>query len=79
MTRFRCSECGAVTADTVTLAQTAVDLEHVAAHYFILGVAKARTGDRAGALVALARAVQLEPSNPGYRQAYRDVEERGKR
>jgi len=51
-------------------AQTAVRLDPAAANYFLLAKTCDRNGDLPGALMALQRAVKLEPGNPQYRQAY---------
>jgi len=58
------------------LAQKVVELEPAAENYFVLGWACDVNGDPAGALAALQRALQLDPENPKYGQAYRALQER---
>ncbi len=53
-------------AEAVRLAQRAVDLAPAAPHYFMLGRALARIGDRPGALAASEKACELAPGNPQY-------------
>jgi tetratricopeptide (TPR) repeat protein len=56
------------------LATTAVELQPVAASYFVLGWARSKSGDPAGAEAALKTAVKLEPGNAQYRQALEAVQ-----
>lgn len=56
--------------ETLGWARKALELEPVAAHYFLLGSVCDRSGDRPGALAALRRAVELEPDNQQCREAY---------
>lgn len=58
------------------LAQKVVELEPTAENYFVLGWACDVNADAAGALAALQRAIQLDPENPKYGQAYRALEKR---
>ncbi len=55
------------------LAQTAVDLEATASGYFVLGVACDRSGDAAGALAAIEKAVQMDPDNAEYQRMHQRV------
>jgi tetratricopeptide (TPR) repeat protein len=50
------------------LAEKAVALEPMAFNYYVLSWARDRNGDRAGALAAIKRAIELEPGNPRFRQ-----------
>ena len=52
----------------VKLSQQAVKLAPRAPHYYLLGRACARTGDRSGALAAIEKACELDPGNPQYRK-----------
>jgi tetratricopeptide (TPR) repeat protein len=56
------------------LATNAVKLQPVAASYFVLGWACAKTGDRAGAKAALQKAMELEPGNATYRKMYQSIQ-----
>jgi len=51
------------------LAQKAVELEPSALNYFTFSQACERTGDRAGALSALQRAIRLDPTNVSYQRS----------
>ncbi len=53
------------------LAARAVELSATAANYFVYSWACDRTGDHAGAVAALKRAVTLEPNNPLYQEKFR--------
>lgn len=53
------------------LAQQAVDREPTATNYYWLGAACQINGDKAGALAAIRRAVELEPQHPEYRKVMR--------
>ena len=55
-------------AEAVTLAETAVKLAPEAKYYALLGQAYAMSNDRAGALAAFNRAIELKPDNPQYVQ-----------
>jgi tetratricopeptide (TPR) repeat protein len=65
-----CLHTGRSPEETLRWAHKAVELEPVAAHYFLLGSVYDHGGDRARALAALRRAVELEPDNPQCRDAY---------
>jgi tetratricopeptide (TPR) repeat protein len=56
------------------LAATAVELQPVAASYFVLGWACAKTGDPDGARSALATAIKMEPGNATYRRLYQSIQ-----
>jgi tetratricopeptide (TPR) repeat protein len=55
-------------AEAVALAETAVKLAPEAKYYALLGQAYAMSNDRAGALAAFNRAIELQPNNPQYLQ-----------
>lgn len=57
-------------AEVKTLAAKAVEIEPAAANYFLLATACERNNDRAGALAAGKRAVELDPGNGDYQRAY---------
>jgi tetratricopeptide (TPR) repeat protein len=50
------------------LATKVVEMEPLAKHYYLLGVACQINRDQAGARKAIARATELEPQNPEYRK-----------
>ncbi|MBL7153500.1 MAG: tetratricopeptide repeat protein [Phycisphaerae bacterium] len=52
------------------LAEKAVALDQTATNYFLLGLACIGNGDRAGAVRAVKRAVELEPRNAQYQRYY---------
>lgn len=52
--------------EAVALAEKAVELAPVAPHYYVLGLARVRRGDREAGLAALARAAELQPDHPLY-------------
>ncbi len=54
-------------------AQAAVRLSPTAYYHYLLGETCARTGDTAGALAALKRAVDLEPGNREYLRRYEQL------
>ncbi|UCG57988.1 MAG: tetratricopeptide repeat protein [Phycisphaerales bacterium] len=58
------------------LAERAVVLEPSAVNYFVLGWACDKNGDRASAISAVKRAVQLDPGNPKYKQVYEHIQKR---
>jgi len=58
------------------LAQRAVTLEPNAFHYYVLSWACDRNSDKAGAISAIERAVELEPGNPRYRRVAELLEKR---
>ena len=62
--------------ETLRWALKAVELEPVAAHYFLLGLAYDQGGSREQALAALRRAVELEPDNQPCREAYESLTNR---
>jgi tetratricopeptide (TPR) repeat protein len=57
------------------LAQTAVKLEATAANYFVLAAACERTKDWSGAKSALEHAIELDPDDPIYQEAYDKLKE----
>jgi len=57
-------------AEVPALAEKAVQLEPTARNLFLLSAARESCGDRQGALLALKKAIELDPDNPLYRQAY---------
>jgi len=61
---------GQRTAEARRLAEKAVALEPIALHYAILSQACYQAGDIEGALAAMGQAIQLDPGNSGYQQAY---------
>jgi tetratricopeptide (TPR) repeat protein len=52
------------------LAARATEIEPVAANYSLLAAACEKNNDRAGALAAIKRAVELDPGNSEYQRAY---------
>ena len=50
------------------LAEKAVQLEPAASNYALLSMVCHKTGDAAGAVSAIRRAIELDPNNPQYRQ-----------
>jgi len=58
------------------MAEKAVELEPVAINYKVLSRACDKNGDAAGALSAIKKAVELEPSNPIYQQIYQMLQKR---
>ena len=56
-----------------TLAQQAVDMEPNGQSYYWLAAACQLNNDKPGALAAIERAAQLEPSNPEFRKVYEMV------
>jgi tetratricopeptide (TPR) repeat protein len=65
--------------EAVEFAKKAVELEEIAANYFILSWACDKNGDVASARSALKRAVELEPDNLKYRQMYELIQKRDSR
>ena len=63
-------------AACLKLASKTVELDPSADNHFMLGWACDVNGDSEGALAALQRAIQLDPDNPKYKQAYQTIEER---
>ena len=55
------------------LAARAVKLEPAANHYFLLGWACDVTGDRAAAIEALQKALDLDPDNRAYQQVLQRI------
>lgn len=64
-------------AEGLAQAQEAVRLAPIAPHYALLGQARARSGDAAGALAAIEEACALDPANAQYRRL-RDMLKEGK-
>jgi tetratricopeptide (TPR) repeat protein len=63
-------ETGKGAAEARRLAEKAVTLEPNAANYFLLGQACYQAGDTKAALSAVNKAIQLDPRNSSYQQAY---------
>lgn len=61
---------GGKSTEARLLAEKAVALEPVAPNYYVLGQACYQAGDAEAALAAMGHAVQLDPGNGSYRQAY---------
>jgi tetratricopeptide (TPR) repeat protein len=59
-----------------THARKAVELEPIAANYFLLSSVCERNGDHAGALTAIKRARDLDPGDPRYKEAYARIQEK---
>jgi tetratricopeptide (TPR) repeat protein len=57
-------------AEARALAAQAVEIEPAAVNYFLLSSACESNDDRAGALAAIKRAVELDPGNGEYQRAY---------
>lgn len=57
-------------AQAKILAEKAVSLSPVAANYFVLSRAYDSNGDRQGAISALSKAIELDPTNQEYRRIY---------
>jgi len=66
-------DAGGKLAEVQALAEEAVRLEPIAINYFVLGRTHARNDNRAGALAASKRAVELDPANPQFRQFYESL------
>lgn len=58
------------------LASKAVDLEPTAMHYFIFAAACDKNGDRADALAAIGRAIELDPDSTQYRRTQLLIQEK---
>jgi predicted Zn-dependent protease len=67
---------GRKTAEARTLAEKAVALEPIAPNYSLLSQACYQAGDIEGALAAMGKAVQLDPGNSRYQQAYNTMKAR---
>jgi len=65
---------GRKTAQARKLAERAIALEGSAANYFMLGWACNVNGDRASALTAAKRALELEPDNPDCQRLYQAIQ-----
>jgi tetratricopeptide (TPR) repeat protein len=63
-------------AEAKTLAATAVQSRPSAMNYYVLSAACVKNGDFDGALAAAKRAVELDPQNARYRQAYEQLQKR---
>ena len=63
----------AALAEARELAQKAVSLDPSAESFFVLGWACDLNGDRTGALKAIEKAINMEPDNWKYRQAYERI------
>jgi len=60
--------------EAAALAQKAVDRSPVAENYYVLGAAEAHRGDRAAAINAMRRAVNLAPTEQKYRVGLKQLE-----
>ncbi len=69
-------QTGRNVSEAPDLAREAVRLAPTAENYFVLGMACAGNGDRAGAVRAIAHAAQLDPDNPRYRDAQRQLRQK---
>ena len=58
------------------LAEKAVSLKPTAPNYFIFGVACSKNSDRSNALLAIEKAIELDPDNLRYRRRYNQVKGR---
>jgi len=67
---------GQKTAEARGLAEKAVALEPIALNYFVLSQACYQAGDMEGALAAMGKAMQLDPGNRRYQQAYNMIKTR---
>jgi cytochrome c-type biogenesis protein CcmH/NrfG len=56
--------------ETLKLAKRAVELEGTAENYYILSSAYMNNNQMSDALSAMQKALDLDPDNPFYRQAY---------
>jgi tetratricopeptide (TPR) repeat protein len=63
-------------ADAVALARQAAELQPTANNYWLLAAACRHNGDRAAALAAMEKAVDLDPGNLRYREAYESLKEK---
>ena len=62
--------------DAKKLASKAVELEPAAMNYFILAAACDKNADREGALMALGRAIELDPNNTQYLSTQQLIQEK---
>ena len=62
--------------EATRLAQVAVGLEPTAGNYVLLSAACEKGGNRAGAVSAIERAIELEPENPEYREICASIREK---
>jgi tetratricopeptide (TPR) repeat protein len=69
-------QTGRKLSEAKELARRAVQLQPTARHYFLLGQTCWRSGDRPGALTAIQRAIELDPGNPSYQQAYQQMRQK---
>jgi len=60
--------------EAVALARRGIELAPTAPNYHILAAVQQQVGNIAGAREALARAMQLDPRNPKYQQAYQRLQ-----
>jgi cytochrome c-type biogenesis protein CcmH/NrfG len=60
-------------SEAKTLARKAVELEPVAVNYFLLSTACDKNHDYGGALTAIQRAMDLDPGNLRYREAFERI------
>lgn len=63
-------------ADAVALAKQAAELQPTAQHYCMLAAACRQNGDRAAALAAMEKAVDLDAGNLRYREEYESLKEK---
>ncbi|MFH1920469.1 MAG: tetratricopeptide repeat protein [Planctomycetota bacterium] len=62
--------------EAMDLARTAVELAPTPANYVLLSAACKRNGDHAGAVSAIQRAIELDPSNEQYRRIQESLREK---
>jgi len=70
-------QVGDQTSEAIAHGQKAVDLEPTAVNFWILGIAREKGGDTAGALEAIGRAVERDPGNAMYRKKYQSLQQPG--
>ncbi len=65
--------------EATTLAQKAVELAPIPANYFLLSLACERNGDFPEALKAIQQAMDQDPDDPRYQEAYDRIRKKGSR
>jgi len=68
-------QSGQKTPQARQLAEKAIALETNAANYFMLAWARMKAGDKAAALPAVKRALELKPENPDCQRLYRMIQQ----
>jgi cytochrome c-type biogenesis protein CcmH/NrfG len=61
-------------SEAVSMARKGIEMAPTAPNYHVLGAVYENTGNKEAARKALAKAIQLEPENPKYREAYRRLQ-----